>query len=251
MLAVILAGASGWSLAGPGAATRRLALVAQAAGQRNRRPAAAGAARHQSRYQSRHLLRWVTRRARSTVVPERLRRTATIELCEALAAELRAGRNPAEAVRRAIEVTPPSFADELRPTLAAAEAGTDVSETLWEAGARPGAAGLRRLAVCFRVGVVAGGAFAPAVERLGVALRDEEAARQDVNAQLAGARATARLLAALPFLGTVLGAGLGVHPFAFWFGSLAGFGCLVVGVLLDVLGLLWMGRLARAAEAAP
>ena len=232
--AVALAGASGWLLTGPGVAGHRLAVIAAP---RERR--GVGQAATVGR---------LFGRVRAAGARERLRAAATAEMCEGLAAELRAGRSPSEALLRAIEVTPTALAEEMRPTRTAAHSGGDVAASLWDAGGRPGAIGLRRLGVCFRVGAGAGGAFAPAVERLAGALRDEEAARQEVSAQLAGARATARLLAALPFLGTFLGFGLGVDPFGFWFGSLAGFGCLGAGVVLDALGVLWMRRLARAAE---
>lgn len=235
ILAVVLAGGSGWLLMGPGVARCRLAHI-RAGHRGGPRPA--------------EIARQLVRRLRIAGIRERQRRTATIEVCEGLAAELHAGRSPSEALRRAIEVLEPGLVDELEPTLVAARTGEDVPGALWHAGARPGAAGLRRLAVCFRIGAGSGGAFAPAVERLGAALRDEEGARQEVNAQLAGARATARLLAALPFVGMLLGLGLGVDPFAFWFASPLGAGCLALGVLLDVLGLLWMRRLARRAELA-
>lgn len=236
LLACALAGASGWLAAGPPPGPRRLASILPVSGRGRSGPSGA--------------VRALVRRLRGGGVRERSRTTAAIELCDGLAAELRAGRNPPEALRRSIEVLGPAHVDELAPVLAATYGGADVPAALARSGVRPGAAGLRRLAVCFRIGVDAGGAFAPAVERLGVALRDEEAARQEVSAQLAGARATGRLLAALPLLGVALSFGIGINPFAFWFAGPVGLGCLVLGILLDVVGLLWIRRLARRAEGA-
>ncbi|MQA83091.1 MAG: type II secretion system protein [Streptosporangiales bacterium] len=246
MLAEILAVASaagcGWLLVAPGAARRRLGFIG--AGVHRPRPRVMPAAARPPA--------WLTDRLRGAAV-ERVRGAAAIELCEGIAAELRAGRTPAEALRRASEATEPRLLADLGPALAAARAGEDVSAALCGAGSRAGsrrgaASALRRLGICWRVGAESGGAFAPAVERLAAALRDEESAGREVAAQLAGARAAARLLAALPFLGLLLALGLGVDPLAFWFDTPVGFGCLVLGLALDILGLLWMRRLGRAAE---
>lgn len=194
-------------------------------------------------------LRSILRRVRRSPALAAANRAAAVELCDGLAAELRAGRSPAEALVRATAVLAPSFAAQLAPAIASARDGDDVSVEIRRAGDRLGISGLSRLGVCWRVGAGTGGSFAPAVERLADALRDEEAARQQVAAQLAGARATARLLAGLPFLGALLALNLGINPVRFWFGGPLGYVCLASGLSLDLLGLLWMRRLSRRAEA--
>ena len=68
--------------------------------------------------------------------------------------------------------------------------------------------------------------------------------RHDIAAQLAGPRATARLLAVLPLLGILMGAGLGMHPLSFLLGGPPGLACLTAGVALDGLGLWWTRRMA-------
>jgi tight adherence protein B len=88
------------------------------------------------------------------------------------------------------------------------------------------------------------------IERVGVSLREAQAHRQDVAAQLAGPRATARLLAALPLLGLLMATGLGMNPLSFLFGSPAGFGCLAIGIALDATGVWWTNRLVTHAEGA-
>lgn len=169
-------------------------------------------------------------------------RTSVIELCDAMAAELAAGRTPDEAFTAAAAVLDPHVARELlsvpRPP----------PDHLGELASRPGAEGLRLLAACWRVGSERGGALAAVLDGLAAALRDEEAQRQDVAVQLAGARATARLLAALPCLGIALAAALGAHPLPFLFGSLPGLACLLAGTTLNIIGLCWTRRLARSAE---
>ncbi|MBW8482913.1 type II secretion system F family protein [Actinomadura sp. PM05-2] len=112
----------------------------------------------------------------------------------------------------------------------------------------PGAEGLRLLAACWQVCAERGGALATVLEGLATALRAEEAQRQEVATQLAGPRATARMVALLPLMGLGLGAALGAHPLAFLLGTPPGWGCLVAGTALDLAGLLWTRRLARNAE---
>ena len=71
------------------------------------------------------------------------------------------------------------------------------------------------------------------------------AARQrfstQVAAKLAGARATATILAALPVLGVLLGQLIGAHPLRFLLG--AGGWLLVAGTTLACGGLLWSDRI--------
>lgn len=172
-------------------------------------------------------------------------RAAVIELCDAIGAELAAGRPPEAALAAAIGAAEPSVA----AALSVARTG-DVSDLLELAADRPGAGGLRLLAACWRIGAERGGTFASVVDGLADALRDEEAHREEIAAQLAGPHATARLLALLPLLGLAMAAGLGARPLAFLFGSLPGAFCLLLGVGLDLAGLSWTRRIATAAEPA-
>jgi tight adherence protein B len=172
----------------------------------------------------------------------RLWRAAVIELCDGLAAELTAGRAPALAFEAAATALDPAVARVLlRP-----RPGEELPEMLTRISAVSGAEGLRLLAGCWRIGAERGGAFATVIDNLAAALRDQEAHRLEIGAQLAGPRATARLLAGLPLLGLAMAATLGAHPLAFLFGTLPGMGCLVVGIGLDALGLWWTARLAAA-----
>ncbi|TDD20138.1 type II secretion system protein [Actinomadura sp. KC06] len=170
------------------------------------------------------------------------RRTSVIELCDAMAAELTAGRTPDEAFTASTTVLDPQVAKEL---LSLPHPPPD---HLGELASRPGAEGLRLLAACWRVGAERGGTLATVLDGLATALRDEESQRQDVSVQLAGPRATARLLAALPLLGLALAAALGAHPLPFLFGTLPGLACLITGATLNLTGLYWTRRLARSAE---
>ncbi|WP_030324028.1 type II secretion system F family protein [Streptomyces sp. NRRL B-3229] len=134
--------------------------------------------------------------------------------------------------------------------LAAARFGGDVPGALAAAARRPGAEGLLGLAACWRVAVDQGAGLAAGLDRLEGALRAERDQRADLRAQLAGARSTAWMLAALPVLGLGLGAALGADPLRVLLHSGAGLGCLVVGGVLEGVGMWWAMRIVRGAEAA-
>jgi len=109
---------------------------------------------------------------------------------------------------------------------------------------------LRALAACWTVCAGSGSGLAAAVERLEQGLRTEQAQRRAVQAELAGPRATAGMLAVLPAVGLVLAAGLGADPIHVLLHTPLGLTCLVLGLALDVVGLAWTGRfVARAGGA--
>jgi tight adherence protein B len=230
-LAALCAAAAVWALTAPRPAVVRLRAVLTTRGRAwHRRVAAhAGSALAEIRGRGRR---------------ERLWRAAVIELCDGFAAELAAGRAPAAAYAEAAAVLDPAVAIALlRPG-----PGEELPKTLDRIAGTPGAGGLRLLAACWRIGAERGGTFATVIDNLAATLRDQEAHREEVAAQLAGPRATARLLAGLPVLGLGMAAALGAHPLVFLLGTPLGAACLVAGAGLDALGLWWTGRLAAAAE---
>ncbi len=172
------------------------------------------------------------------------RRAATLELCTALAAELRAGAMPEEALQRATTAVP-GVCDEAARV---ARLGGDVSAALVAASVRGGAGGLARLAAIWSVSQHSGAGLADGCERIADWLRDDEALRREVAAQLSGARASARLMAGLPALGIVLGSGIGARPLDVLLRTPYGLGCLGVGTGLASLGVWWTERLARGVE---
>ena len=228
--AVALAGVAVWLAAAPSRAAFRLRVLLGAAV-----PTLPGSSVRSLTEALREL-----RRSRHRIHD---RRVAVIELCDGIGAELAAGRPPAAALANAAGVVDA----ELRVALESARHGGDVAAELDRLAELPGAAGLRLLAGCWRIGAERGGMFGGVIADLACALRDEQAHRAEVTAQLAGPRATARLLAMLPLLGLMMGAALGARPLSFLFGSLPGLTCLLIGVGLDVLGLWWTRRLAAGA----
>ncbi|MFF7644377.1 type II secretion system F family protein [Streptomyces canus] len=197
------------------------------------------------------------------------RAAAVIALCAVVAGEVRAGRQPGEALVRAVRDfegpgdggpgsggsgpgAPESggLGETQAAVLAAARFGGDVPGALAAAARRPGAEGLLGLAACWRVAVDQGAGLAAGLDRLEGALRAERDQRSDLRAQLAGARSTAWMLAALPVLGLGLGAALGADPLHVLLHTGSGLGCLLVGGLLEGVGMWWATRIVRGAEAA-
>ena len=221
-LAALCAAAAIWTFLGPRPAVRRLDRLTHG-------PPAAP---------FRHLKTRLDAVRERRTLPQR-RRTSVIELCDAMAAELAAGRTPDDAFT-ATTTLDPQISRELR--------SVRPPDHLAELAPLPGAEGLRLLAACWSVSAERGGALATVLDGLAAALRDEEAQRQDVAVQLAGPRTTARLLAVLPVLGLLMAVALGAHPLAFLCGTLPGLACLITGIALNLTGLYWTRHLASSAE---
>ncbi len=183
---------------------------------------------------------WRSARFRKEAVT---RRRAVVELCDALAAELRAGMPPETALRHSVGGLP-----ELDATVAAARLGGDVPSALRTAATMPGAEGLRAIAAGWQIAARTGGSLATVLERIGAGIRDDDAARQEVEASLGPPRLTSKLLAVLPIGGLALGSSMGADPIGVLLGTTPGLVCGTLGVTLALLGLLWVDRLANAVE---
>ncbi|WP_407565906.1 type II secretion system F family protein [Streptomyces sp. 184] len=173
------------------------------------------------------------------------RAAAVIELCAAVAGGLRAGRQPADALLAAAPGGPAGGPE----VLAAARFGGDVPGALRGAAGAPGARGLAGVAACWQVAAGGGAGLAAGLDRVAAALRAERDERDELEAQLAGPRATALLLALLPGFGLLMGSALGAAPLRVLLHTPAGLVCLVAGGLLEWAGLVWVGRIVRGAHA--
>ena len=89
--------------------------------------------------------------------------------------------------------------------------------------------------------------MAAALERVTANLADDHALAATVAAELAGPRATGKIMAVLPACGLALGYALGGDPVGFLLSGTLGWACLVGGVALAATGVLWVERLARRA----
>ncbi|MEU3603790.1 type II secretion system F family protein [Streptomyces sp. NPDC006798] len=182
-------------------------------------------------------------RARARRRAEARRAEAVIALCGSVAAELRAGLQPGPALvaagaGRALGAAEPAV-------VAAARFGGDVPRALRDAAGEPGAEGLAGLAACWSVAVGSGAGLAAGLDRLEAALRAERDQREDLDAQLAGARSTIVLLALLPVMALALGTALGAEPLRVLLHTPAGLLCLLAGAGLEAAGLWWAARIVR------
>ncbi|WP_336047808.1 type II secretion system F family protein [Streptomyces sp. CA2R101] len=189
--------------------------------------------------------RWLT--ARGAAHAREGRSAAVIGLCAAVAGELRAGRQPAQAL---LAAGAPGLGAAGSAVMAAARYGGDVPRELRAAARLPGAGGLAGMAACWQVAVEGGAGLASGLERIAAGLRSQREQRDDLRAQLAGPRATALMLALLPAGGLLMGSALGADPLRVLLHTPAGWGCLAAGGLLEWCGVTWTARIVAAAEAA-
>jgi tight adherence protein B len=113
---------------------------------------------------------------------------------------------------------------------------------------RPGAEGLRAIAAGWTVAAHSGSSLARVLDRLVEGLRDESAARAEIEAALEPPRVTARMLAVLPAFGVALGTAIGADPVSFLLRTAPGRLCLLGGLLLALAGIAWVERLAASAS---
>lgn len=173
-------------------------------------------------------------------------RAAVIEIIRSLAGELRAGAPAPLALLRSADSPPGRRL--LRRSLAAARFGGSIPVALRDDGAAGGVPVLGSLAALWEVGDQSGAGMAAAAERLAASAASAEAIRHEMAGQLAGPRASARVLAFLPVVGVFLGSSLGASPIAWMLGSPVGLVVLLAGIGLEVLGLWWVSRLMRSVE---
>ena len=221
-LAALIAAAGGMALAGPVAgalAAVVAALVARALAQRQ------------------------TARATSAAVSSAARAVS------GFAAELRAGRNPIQALGAIAATAPPGIAGPLGAAAGAVRLGADPSTALRQHATEVPA--MERLAACWRVSARTGAGLAEVADALAVDLHSAQRRHGEMAVEVAASRATATLLAALPAVGIALGSSLGAHPLHFLLHTAVGAGVLCVGMLFEVTGLLWTDRMIRGVEKPP
>ena len=167
-----------------------------------------------------------------------------IDMVLALSAELRAGQPPAAAwsrLRRSSLIVAEGWAETEAATL-------DVPSVLRSAAAGSGRGGLARVAACWEVAEHSGAGLATALERVVQSLAAEREIAAEIDGQLAGARATARLLVVLPALALILGESLGAEPVRVLCTTPYGWGCLLAGSALSVVGSRWIEQQLRSAS---
>lgn len=217
----VLGGLGGLLVAGPGGAVAG-ALVAAAAGSRRRGRKVAGIAA-----------------ATAEQVAESLHRITD---------ELRAGSHPSAALG-GVRADGPHARDVLGPAAAAARLGDDVPTALRRTAAerRAVAPALERIASAWSLSDRHGIPLAELLAGVLADIRWRVRFGNTVRAQLAGPRATAAVLTALPALGLGLGQLIGAEPISVLRSGLLGQALLVVGVGLAAAGSAWSEHILRSA----
>ncbi|SHE73095.1 type II secretion system F family protein [Streptoalloteichus hindustanus] len=190
--------------------------------------------------------RWRARRA------EAQRVSAVANLARALrllVAELRAGAHPATAAEGATADADPQVATVLTTLAAASRLGGDMNLALRAASGEHPVFGdaLEGLANAWALSERFGVPLADLVDALCADLDHRVRFTRQVHAGMAGPRATAAVLAALPLLGVLLGEAVGASPWSVLTTSTAGQALLAIGACLICAGLTWSARLTGKA----
>ena len=161
-----------------------------------------------------------------------------------LVGELRVGAHPVAAFDIAAREVDGPVAASLRAVAARARLGADVATGLRSsAGSSRLPAHWERLALYWQLAQSHGLAIATLMRAAHRDIVERERFSSRVDAGMAGARATATVLAGLPLLGVCLGELIGADPLGFLLTGGAGGWLLVVGVTLACCGLLWSDRI--------
>jgi tight adherence protein B len=165
------------------------------------------------------------------------------EACTRIARLLRAGEHPHRALRQAAHGLPDGLGAALREAAATADLGGSAADSLRRPG--PLADALAPLASCWAISAELGAPLAPALSAVAAALTAERQHRREVDAELAGPRLTAWLLAGLPAFGVAVAAVLGGRPGSMLLGTPLGASCLGAAAVLDGTGVWWLRRVGR------
>jgi tight adherence protein B len=170
-----------------------------------------------------------------------LRAQATVaQACTVLASYLRVGQVPSAALAIAA-----ADCDVLRGGHRAHTLGGDVVSVWRQQARRGGYMGLLDLARAWQVSVETGAPMSSMLDQVATSLSTDQSLMGVVNSELAAARATSKVMAALPPCGIGIGYLLGGDPARWLLAGPAGWGCLLLGVALACAGVLWIEALAR------
>ncbi len=175
---------------------------------------------------------------------ETRRRAELLAAVRLLVAELDAGARPGDALDAAAYVAP-VYAHGLHAAARAAAVGDDPGAVL------VATADTRTLGVAWQVIERTGAAPGAVLTHLAHDLAAVAEQRRAVAVALSGPRSSAAVLTGLPVLGVALGAVMGARPLPFLFDAGPGRAVCAVGVVLDAVGVLWMRRIVRRAQAVP
>jgi tight adherence protein B len=191
----------------------------------------------------------VTMTATRLIAQYRRRRSAlraradVAHACTVLASYLRVGQVPSAALAIAA-----ADCEVLREGHRVHTLGGDVVAVWRQQAGHAGHEGLLELARAWQVSVETGAPMSSTLDQVAVSLSADQSLMGVVNSELAAARATSKVMAALPLCGIGIGYLLGGDPARWLLAGPAGWACLLAGVLLACAGVLWIEALARRAS---
>lgn len=163
---------------------------------------------------------------------------------DVLVGELRVGAHPAAAFAVAADETAGPVAGVCRAVAARARLGADVAAGLRGAAETSALhSHWQRIAVCWQLAADHGLAMSALMQAAQRDIAERQRFSNQVHSAMAGARATATILASLPVLSVLMGQLIGARPLAFLLGGGIGGWLLVVGLTLVCAGLLWSDRI--------
>jgi tight adherence protein B len=171
-------------------------------------------------------------------------RAAVAYACTVLASYLRVGQVPSAALAIAA-----ADCEVLRDGHHAHSLGGDVVHVWRQQARRAGYGGLLDLARAWQVSMDTGAPMSSTLDQVAASLSADQELIRVVNSELATARATSKVMAALPLCGVGIGYLLGGDPAGWLLAGPAGWACLLSGVLLACAGVLWIEALSRRASA--
>ena len=157
-----------------------------------------------------------------------------------LSSLLKSGQIPSVALAEAAEDSPV-----LRPAAAASKLGAEVAPELERAASIPGQGGLHAVASAWTVSERSGAPVAEVLAQVAENLRRQRQLQSVVDAELAAARTSGHIMAALPFLAVGLGFMAGADPVSFLLGEGLGQVLVLAAVTLTAAGVLWIDKLAQ------
>jgi tight adherence protein B len=190
--------------------------------------------------------RWLDALDRMPGVRRHRRDRQLPDALDRLGSSLRAGEAVGAAlVALAGEVAEP-LGVELRALARSIEHGAPVADALaaWAASDHA-SRDVRLVAAALTIGAGSGGEVARAVDGVAATLRERHEVLAEARALATQARASAAVLAAAPVAFAVLVATVEPGAIAFLLTTPVGVGCLIAGIGLDLIGVLWMARITR------
>lgn len=164
-------------------------------------------------------------------------------MIDELARAARTGRSLDQCLELVADDTPSPLGDEMEHSVRKLQMGVTINEAMYELPERTGVRGLRILATALSVHQQTGGDLVTVLERLAKTLRDRSQFLGRLRAITAGSRATAILMILLP--PAILAFFIFRDPeyFTRLVNSAWGFSLTMAGVVLDIIGAIWIWRI--------